>query len=256
MNSIANNTVAVVDYGMAQALRSVSQAVQHAKPTRWACRSSSEVATTRSMRKADARSCLPGQGAMRDCMRELARIRRLQDVAARGGRQQDAPGDGRVRRRCRCCCRIAARKTAARPMAWACCPGKVVQASSSTGPARRPTARRFKVPQMGWNQRAARRSGHRALGQASTDGSLFLLRAQLIMRVPGEPRGHHRRGRLRRDLTAASIARDNLVATQFHPEKERGRTVCSMYRNFHPLESVSTHRSFHSPSTNRQRPCC
>ena len=60
-------TVAVVDYGMGN-LRSVSQAVLHA-----AAGSGCEVIVTQRPRDVIAaeRVVLPGQGAMRDCMREL-----------------------------------------------------------------------------------------------------------------------------------------------------------------------------------------
>ncbi|MEY2801801.1 MAG: putative Imidazole glycerol phosphate synthase subunit hisH, partial [Pseudomonadota bacterium] len=61
------NTVAVVDYGMGN-LRSVTQAVLHA-----AQGSGVEVVWARRPEEvmAAARVVLPGQGAMRDCMREL-----------------------------------------------------------------------------------------------------------------------------------------------------------------------------------------
>ena len=66
MNNKAK-TVAVVDYGMGN-LRSVTQAVMHvAQDTGvdvvWARRPEEVLAA--------ARVVLPGQGAMRDCMREL-----------------------------------------------------------------------------------------------------------------------------------------------------------------------------------------
>ena len=60
-------TVAVVDYGMGN-LRSVSQAVMHV-----AAASGYEVVVTQHADEVRAaeRVVLPGQGAMRDCMREL-----------------------------------------------------------------------------------------------------------------------------------------------------------------------------------------
>ncbi|MBS0318166.1 MAG: imidazole glycerol phosphate synthase subunit HisH, partial [Proteobacteria bacterium] len=67
MDSVANRTVAVVDYGMGN-LRSVSQAVQAAAAgTGWRV-----IVTARADEvRAAARVVLPGQGAMPDCMREL-----------------------------------------------------------------------------------------------------------------------------------------------------------------------------------------
>ena len=62
-----SRTVAIVDYGMGN-LRSVSQAVQHvAAGTGAAVRVTSDPEQVR----AAERVVLPGQGAMRDCMREL-----------------------------------------------------------------------------------------------------------------------------------------------------------------------------------------
>src|SRR5512132_1707546 len=62
-----NRTVAVVDYGMGN-LRSVSQAVMHV-----AAGSGVDVIVTSRPEEVRAaeRIVLPGQGAMRDCMREL-----------------------------------------------------------------------------------------------------------------------------------------------------------------------------------------
>ena len=64
---MSQRTVAVVDYGMGN-LRSVSQAVMHV-----AQGSGLEVVVTSRPEEVRAaeRVVLPGQGAMRDCMREL-----------------------------------------------------------------------------------------------------------------------------------------------------------------------------------------
>ena len=67
MNSEASKTVAVVDYGMGN-LRSVSQAVKAAaEGSGWTVVVTSKPEEVRSAQ----RIVLPGQGAMRDCMREL-----------------------------------------------------------------------------------------------------------------------------------------------------------------------------------------
>jgi glutamine amidotransferase len=71
-----SKTVAVVDYGMGN-LRSVSQAVQHvAQGSGYQV-----VVTSRPQDVRDAeRIVLPGQGAMRDCMRELRESGLLESV--------------------------------------------------------------------------------------------------------------------------------------------------------------------------------
>ena len=60
-------TVAVIDYGMGN-LRSVSQAVDHAARDLGV---NVVVTNDPAVVKAAHRVVLPGQGAMRDCMREL-----------------------------------------------------------------------------------------------------------------------------------------------------------------------------------------
>jgi imidazoleglycerol phosphate synthase glutamine amidotransferase subunit HisH len=86
-------TVAVVDYGMGN-LRSVAQALRHVAPEA-DVRISGEVAD---IRAAD-RVVLPGQGAMRDCMRSLRSsglgLSFVQEVARlHGGRTQLRNRDG------------------------------------------------------------------------------------------------------------------------------------------------------------------
>ena len=134
-----SQTVAVVDYGMGN-LRSVSQAVAHA-----AARADVKVIVTSNPEQvllAD-RVVLPGQGAMRDCMRELresgleaavreaARSKPLLGVCVGmqmlldHSEEQDTPGLGLVPGRC-LRFRLEGR--------------------------RQPDGSRYKVPQMGWNR--------------------------------------------------------------------------------------------------------
>ena len=76
MNSVVNQTVAVVDYGMGN-LRSVAQAVIHATTDTHV----NAVITSSPQQVRDAhRVVLPGQGAMADCMRELRESGLLESV--------------------------------------------------------------------------------------------------------------------------------------------------------------------------------
>src|SRR5438046_7993863 len=75
------NMIAIVDYGMGN-LRSVAQALRHVAPEA-DVRITSEIAD---IRAAD-RIVLPGQGAMRDCMRSL-RESGLQDAVLEAARSK------------------------------------------------------------------------------------------------------------------------------------------------------------------------
>ncbi len=206
--------VAVVDYGMGN-LRSVSQAVMHV-----AAGSGFEVIVTQRPEEVFTaeRVVLPGQGAMRDCMREL-RDSGLQDAvldaAARKplmgvcvgmqmlldhSEEQDTPGLGLI-------------------------PGRVkrfvldgrLQADGS----------RYKVPQMGWN-RVTQRHTH-ALWAGVPDQSYFYF-VHSYYAAPSEPR-HTSGDTDYGDRFTCALARDNIFATQFHPEKSAAQGL-RLYRNF------------------------
>jgi imidazole glycerol-phosphate synthase subunit HisH len=205
--------VAVVDYGMGN-LRSVSQAVLHV-----AAQTGHEVVVTQQPDEVRAaeRIVLPGQGAMRDCMRELAdsglRESVLEAAASKPlmgvcvgmqmllthSEEQDTPGldliPGQVRR-----FRLEGR----------------LQADGS----------RFKVPQMGWNR--VRQRAH-PLWQGVADDSWFYFVHSYYTEPQNE---NHTAGTT--DYGArftCAVARDNIFATQFHPEKSADAGL-ALYRNF------------------------
>ena len=217
MNSEAK-TVAVVDYGMGN-LRSVSQAVQVA-----AQGSGFRVMVTAhpdEVRAAD-RVVLPGQGAMPDCMRELRESGLLESVLEAAaskplfgvcvGMQMlldhsaegDTPGLGLI-------------------------PGEVLK-FDLTGRTQ-PDGSRYKVPQMGWNRvRQARHGGvAHPVWAGVPDNSYFYFVHSFYAR-PANPlhcAGEADYG----GPFAAAIARDNIFATQFHPEKSAEHGL-ALYRNF------------------------
>jgi imidazole glycerol-phosphate synthase subunit HisH len=207
-------TVAVVDYGMGN-LRSVAQAVRHV-----AQGTGVEVVVTSRPEEVRAaeRIVLPGQGAMRDCMAELAasgvQEAVLEAAAAKPmfgvcvgmqmlldhSEEQDTPGlgliAGRVKRFV-----LEGRR----------------QADGS----------RFKVPQMGWNR--VRQAQPHALWQGVADGAWFYF----VHSFFAEPiASAHRVGLADYGLIfTAAVARDNIFATQFHPEKSAADGL-TLYRNF------------------------
>ena len=212
------NSVAVVDYGMGN-LRSVAQAVIHAaQDTGVDVKITSNPQDVRNA----TRVVLPGQGAMPDCMRELrdsglmeavleaaakkplfgvcVGMQMLLDHSAEG----NTPGLGLI-------------------------PGKVVkfelagklQADGS----------RFKVPQMGWNQvMFSQHDGaqHPVWGNIP-NGSYFYFVHSFYAKPDNA--GHVAAQTDYGGPFACAIARDNLFATQFHPEKSSDQGL-ALYRNF------------------------
>ena len=210
----STNSVAVVDYGMGN-LRSVSQAVRHA-----ADQSGVEVLVTADpdvVRRA-TRVVLPGQGAMPDCMRELRdsglQASVLEAAATKPlfgvcvgmqmllSRSEEGPTDG-----------------------LGLIPGEVVKFDLAGR--LQPDGSRFKVPQMGWNQ--VRQSRAHAMWAGVPDQAYFYFVHSFYAR-PADAR--HAVGEADYGAPfAAVIARDNLFATQFHPEKSADHGL-RLYRNF------------------------
>jgi len=206
------NKIVVVDYGMGN-LRSVAQALRAVAPEANVL-ISGEVADIQS---AD-RIVLPGQGAMPDCMSSL-RDSGVQEAVLNASRNKplfgvcvgeqmlfdlseegNTPGLGLL-------------------------PGKVVrfeldgqlQADGS----------RFKVPQMGWNR--VQQSRSHALWQDIPDQEYFYF----VHSYYAQPdNAEHIVGMTDYgQLFACAVARDNIFATQFHPEKS-AHAGLQLYKNF------------------------
>jgi imidazole glycerol-phosphate synthase subunit HisH len=186
--------IAVVDYGMGN-IRSVSKALEHVAPR-------ADVLVTSDPRAIGAadRVVVPGQGAMPDCMRQLAASgAREAVIAAAGakpflgiciglqmlferGEEGDTPGLGLL-------------------------PGRVPKFAVSG----------LKIPHMGWNEVLQARA--HALWDGIADRSRFYF---VHSYYPQPADGA---------LTAATcaygvsftcaVARDNIFAVQFHPEKSQ-----------------------------------
>ncbi len=209
----------MVDYGSGN-LRSVSQAVQHV-----AQGSGYEVVvTSRAQDVLDAeRVVLPGQGAMHDCMRALAEsglqeavlhaaankplfgvcvgMQMLLDNSHEGLDGAATPGLGLIH-------------------------GDVVKFDLAGKI--QPDGSRYKVPQMGWNQ-VYQTSPVHPMWAGVPDGAYFYFVHSFYAR-PSDAR--HIAGETDYGgRFAAAIARDNIFATQFHPEKSAEHGL-ALYRNF------------------------
>jgi glutamine amidotransferase len=211
-------TVAVVDYGMCN-LWSVSQAMQAAaQGTGWHVLVTSRPEEVR----AAERIVLPGQGAMPDCMRELRESGLQQSVLE---------------------------AAASKPMFGVCVGMQMLLGHSAEGDTPglnlipgevlrfdlagrlQQDGSRFKVPQMGWNQ--VRQVPHggavHALWEGVPDQSYFYF-VHSFYAAPTD--AAHCAGEAEYgNPFAAAIARDNIFATQFHPEKSADQGL-RLYRNF------------------------
>ena len=218
MNPVVNKTVAVVDYGMGN-LRSVSQAVQAA-----AQGSGYRVIVTSRPQdvRAAERVVLPGQGAMPDCMREL-RDSGLQGSVLEAAASKPLFGV------CVGMQMLLDRSDEGNTPGLALIHGDVVKFELAGR--LQPDGSRYKVPQMGWNQvhQQDPGSGRHPIWDTVPDDSYFYFVHSYYAR-PSDARHSAGVADYGGSFTAA-IARDNIFATQFHPEKsaEHGLTL---YRNF------------------------
>lgn len=206
------NKIVVVDYGMGN-LRSVAQGLRHVAPEA-DVRISGDL---KDLQTAD-RLVLPGQGAIPDCMRCL-RESGLQDALLEAVRSKpllgicvgeqllfdwseegDTPGLGLL-------------------------PGKVVRFRLDGQ--LQEDGSRFKVPQMGWNR--VRQTMSHPLWKGISDNSYFYF-VHSYYAVPADP-AHTAGETLYGAPFASAVARENIFATQFHPEKSAAIGL-QLYENF------------------------
>jgi glutamine amidotransferase len=113
-------------------------------------------------------------------------------------------------------------------------PGLGVLAGTVEAFADMPEAREagLKIPHMGWNE--VWQAGPHALWDGIADGSRFYF-VHSFYCEPGDPALSAGRTRYPRAFTSA-IARDNIFATQFHPEKSSvaGLTLLRNFATWNP----------------------
>jgi glutamine amidotransferase len=220
---VSKRTVAVVDYGMGN-LRSVAQAVSYA--AREAAKAGADfdvvVTSDPEVVVAAERVVLPGQGALPDCMREL-RDSGLQAAVLEAA--------------------------ASKPLLGVCIGMQMLLEWSEEGADAAGTpglgviggevvrfrlqgrlqsdGSRYKVPQMGWNE--VFQAQPHALWDSIPDGSHFYFVHSFFAR-PSDERHSAGETDYGGRFTSA-LARDNIFATQFHPEKSAAHGL-ALYRNF------------------------
>jgi glutamine amidotransferase len=207
--------IAIVDYGMGN-LRSVAKALVHVAPS-----ASVEITSEPGAIRSADRVVFPGQGAMPDCMKCLAAsgLGEAVDEAAR-----------------------------TRPFLGLCIGLQMLFERSAEGDtpglsllhgevlafarAEETVAAGFKVPHMGWNE--VWQVGSHELWKGIADGTRFYF-VHSFYCVPRDGELVAGYSRYPHSFTSA-IARDNIFATQFHPEKSSaaGLTLLENFSRWNP----------------------
>lgn len=209
--------IAIVDYGMGN-LRSVSKALEHVMPDASIVVTSDPVVVQKA-----SRVVVPGQGAMPNCMHELA-IRGLQDAVLEAARCKpflgiciglqmlfDESEEGNVK-------------------GLGILPGRVRHFSHDA--MLDADNNKLKVPHMGWNQ-VHQTIEHPLWQGIANDARFYFVHSYYVEAANPE-------------ITAAytlypapftcAIAKDNIFAVQFHPEKSHlaGLTLLSNFAKWKP----------------------
>ncbi len=205
--------IAIVEYGMGN-YHSVERALRHAAPQ-------ADIRLTgdpTTILAAD-RVVLPGQGAMADCMRTLGEAG-LQDVIVKVAESKPLLG---------VCVGEQMLFESSQEGPTPCLglmPGEVTRFA---GPSFEPQAgsERLKIPHMGWN--AVRQTRPHPLWQGIPDKTpfYFVHSYHIVSADPALVVGEADYGY----PFACAVARDNIFAVQFHPEKSADSGL-RLYRNF------------------------
>ena len=201
--------IAVVDYGMGN-LRSVSKAIEHVAPQAQVLVTSDPASILGA-----ERVVVPGQGAMPDCMRQLEES---------GARE------------------AVVEATRAKPFLGICIglqmlfergeEGDTPGLGLLAGDVPRFRVEGLKIPHMGWNEVAQAR--RHPLWSGIADGSRFYF-VHSYYPAPRDPALTAGTAVYGKPFTCA-IARDNIFAVQFHPEKSQsaGLQLLSNFVNWRP----------------------
>jgi glutamine amidotransferase len=205
---------ALIDYGSGN-LRSAAKAIERAG--REGDFATDVVVTSDPdlVRKAD-RVVLPGVGAFADCRRGLAAVAGMEAALDESVIQQGRPFLG-------ICVGMQLMASWGREfedvagLGWI--PGEVV--------AMRPTDPTLKIPHMGWNELEPRRPHPVLAGLAKGDHAYFVHSFEMRCERTDHVLATTEYG----GTIAAVVGRDNLVGTQFHPEKSQA-TGLRLIANF------------------------
>jgi len=206
------NTIAIIDYGMGN-LHSVSKAFEYVAPD------VNVIVTSdaEKIRSAD-KVVLPGVGAMRDCMAEMKRLNvdsLVREVSV------DRPFLG-------ICVGMQALLQHSEENKGVEGIGLFSGNVKYFGDELKEEGRRLKVPHMGWNQ-VNQKIDHPLWSKIDNDARFYFVHSYY---VPANSDENHVVGQTRYGhLIAAAIARDNIFAVQFHPEKSQ-HSGLQLLKNF------------------------
>ena len=208
--------IAVVDYGMGN-LRSVAKALEHVAPGQRVM-VTAEPGQIRQAR----RVVFPGQGAMPDCMRELE-VRGLREPVIEAARGKPFLG------LCIGLQMLFERSDEGNVAGLGILPGRVVRFSNDLADAR---GEKLKVPHMGWNQ--VHQRPHPLWAGIVQDSRFYFVHSfyvqtpdsALVAGTSFYPSGF-----------TCAVARDNIFAVQFHPEKSQAAGL-TLLENFVAWDGV------------------
>lgn len=208
--------VAIVDYGMGN-LRSVYQAVRKVVPEVAVSITDDPVVVASA-----ARVVFPGQGAMRDCMREME---------ARGLRQAvlDAAANKPFLGICIGLQMLFEHSTEGDVPGLGVLPGEVVRFAHDLKDAQ---GNKLKVPHMGWNR--VHHGEHPLWSGIEQDARFYFVHSYYVQ--PRDATLVQASSDYPQPFVCA-VARDNLFAVQFHPEKSAaaGLKLLQNFINWKPL---------------------
>ena len=191
--------IAIVDYGMGN-LRSVAKAIEHVAPE-----ASVLVTSEPTVLGAADRVVVPGQGALHDCMREFL-ARGLRDAVERASRTKPFLGV------CVGMQMLFDHGEEGDTKALGLISGEVPRFPAAMN---NPDGSRLKVPHMGWNEVFATRE-HPLFDGIERGARFYFVHSYYC--APRDSAHTVAETQYGTAFTSA-VARDNIFATQFHPEK-------------------------------------
>ncbi len=208
-----SGTVAVIDYGMGN-LHSVASALEHVGADKVLVTHDAEL-----IRSAD-RVVFPGVGAIRDCMAEIRRLR-CDELLATALVEQHKPVLA-------ICVGLQALLTHSQENDGVDCldilPGEVLRFGDNMTDA---NGARLKVPHMGWNE-VEQVMDHPLWHDIPNRSRFYFVHSYYVHAAERDLLA----GSLHYGVEAdAALARDNLFAVQFHPEKSHTAGL-QLLRNF------------------------